>query len=1116
VNEVHFAAPGWIHAFWGVLALVAILLALERSGHAAVERIVGPRMGARLIAAPSAGRRRLGIVLLGLCGGCLVIGLMRPQWGFRHFTAPRVGAEIMVALDVSRSMLAEDVAPSRLARAKAEIADLLTFLDGDQVGLIAFAGRASVLSPLTPDFGFLRMVLDAAGPQSVTRGGTKLAEPIRKAVAGFGPAGEASRAILLITDGEDHDSFALDAAREAAAAGITIITIGFGDEAGSEIPITDARTGARTLLLDGDGRPVRSRLDGDLLREIALATGGAYVPAGTGVLDLESIYERHIARLTRGRLDARGRTVRDEHYQWAVLLGLVFLVSSVLVAAGPVGQRAALAILLLVQLGGAPTSAAEAPQSPQAEESLPSAERDDASAPAQAAKQPEPEPEDPREIYNLGVAALDGGDLEEAKRALARARAEAGTDGELRFRASYNLGMAEAKDAEALEAEEPAEALAGWNRAAAWFREALQQRRDHEDARRNLEVSLRRALLLEDRLAQAGEADVEQELAKLAKRQRDVVAGTALLLGRIDATAASDPHAVDRYRHEFAGQATAQRTLLSEADELAQKIATEWDALQSRAEDQRTPEEGMRAAQLAAVLEHLHGARERMGQARSQLRRRQGERAYRRASAALQELKRARDPLRDPASLLDALIDDTNEVVSATELLAAAGREIPGLDQPLAPPAWLSRETLQEGQTALAERTSEFHARLRAGLASAAPGPDPGPSEMLARVREAEPFVGDARAQLEAASDALESGGLDAARGAQRQALVALLEARERFLDLRRLIEAAYAAQRRIQAVLSSEQEAADDVHAEYLPSLRAAQERNQERARRVEQRLDEEALSESTPGSDGGAEASADDAQDRAERLRLARAALDAAKWAMGDVEHALGAGAPEWRKAASAADSAVSQLEALRRLFFSIAERVRELADRQLDLADATQDAAALQDATPPERQSEALAPRQETLATQAGELALELAAQSDAAAAQTDAPNAAEAGSQLRLAGEHVLAAEDAMKAAVEGLGGEPPLANEAHGHQQEALRELDEALALLAPPQGKQGEDSGKEQSQEGDSGEGKDERAQAAMADPAQLLQAVRDREAQRRSERSRAPSAGYEPVEKDW
>lgn len=332
MSGLHFASLHWIQLLWAILAFIALLAWLERRGQGDLDRFVATPLQPRLVLRTSSLRRALRLVLLGLCGFFITLALMRPQWGARFVTTSRVGAQIMVCLDVSRSMLAEDVAPNRLERAKAELRDLLGYLDGDQVGLIAFAGRATVLSPLTPDFGFLRLVLDGAGLHSVTRGGTRLEEPIRKALAGFrdrGEQGGVSRSILLITDGENHDSFPLEAAKVAAERGVPILSIGFGDEAGSELLVTDHRTGARTLLRNANGNPVRSRLDGDLLREMALVTEGAYIPAGTGAIDLKSIYDRHIAGLTRGHLDGGGYRIRNDIFQWPLLCALLCLLAAV-------------------------------------------------------------------------------------------------------------------------------------------------------------------------------------------------------------------------------------------------------------------------------------------------------------------------------------------------------------------------------------------------------------------------------------------------------------------------------------------------------------------------------------------------------------------------------------------------------------------------------------------------------------------------------------------------------------------------------------------------------------------------------------------------------------------
>jgi Ca-activated chloride channel family protein len=1116
VNGLHFAEPGWIHSLWAVLAVVALLAALERRGTGALERLVSPTLQERLVERPSPWRRWLRIGLLGMAGVALVLSLMRPQLGLRHVATPRVGAEIMIALDVSRSMLAEDVAPNRLERAKAEIADLLPYLDGDAVGLIAFAGRAAVLSPLTPDFGFLRLVLEGVGPNSAQRGGTRLEEPIRLALEGFGPTRGASRALLLITDGEDHDSFPLDAAAAAAEQGVRIIAIGFGDEAGSEVHVTDPHSGARSLLRDADGRSVVSRLDGELLRELALATRGAYVPAGTGVLDLESIYDEHIARLTRGELDPRGRTVRDEAYPWFVLAGLVLLVSSVAVGSRPATRAATFVLAAALALANPPAHAqdadTEAPVSLVAE--APAA-GEDAGPPAAPTPQ-DVVPETPRERYNRGVEALEAGELDDAERELALARREAGDDAELRFRATYDLGYIEIQRAGRIEGEDPQAALEGLHRAADWYRDAVAQRPDHEDARANLEVSLRRALLLADRLARQGEGGVAERLDALVERQRALATDAARLHER--AALEPGPLVGDRLRAEFRGTATLQRTILSEADQLAAVAGDEHDALEARPEGERSPEDAMRAAQLGGVLHYLHRARERMGQARRQLRLRQSERAYRRASAALGSLKRARDQLRDPTELLDALLRDAAPLALQTGLLAAAGREVPGGDAAFEPPPWLTTESLEEDQRAVAERTSELEQRLRAGLDGAMQEEATGDPLVLEAVREAEPFVREAGQLFFAAVDALAAAAPDEALPSQREGVAALAEARERFLDVRGLIEAAYADEQRIANVLEAPGADAQAARIESIESLRDAQARNVERGERLAARLREEARRSDAPDAGGAGQApDPERAEQERQRFELAAQILDLAIGSMRDVTDGLGdAGTPartaRWSDALDAATDAISSLEALRRLFLSIVEQLQELAQRQLDLADATRDALALSAAPGSDAAAEAapLVPRQRDIAERGLEIANALDRQSqEAGGVVTNDAESADAAERLRRAAEHVVVAEGAMRDALQQLESTPPTFAPAREAQDEALRELAEALALLSPPQdpGGGGDDAPREEGgEEGDdaSGEGEEEAgSDAANQDPAQLLQGVRDREAQRQRDRAR-------------
>ena len=326
MDSVQFLYPERIHAIWLVLGLVILFAFILIRRRDRLNRFMSPQMQARLLTKTSFARRVVQMICFVLCGLCCIFALMRPQIVTTEtLQASKTTANLYVLLDVSKSMLATDVVPSRLERAKSEIRDMLPAFAAHHVGLMAFAGRSSVLSPLTVDQGFFRLVLDNAGPTSVTLGGTNIGDAIRKATKMLAPQ-EGPKAILLISDGEDHDSYPVDAAKEAKVAGIVIIAVGFGSETGSTIDVLDPVTKQKKRILDSSNKEVISKLDGAMMRDIALQTDGIYVPAGTGVLDLDGIIKKYILPLVEDVNEVRTREVRQELFQWLVALGIFFLI----------------------------------------------------------------------------------------------------------------------------------------------------------------------------------------------------------------------------------------------------------------------------------------------------------------------------------------------------------------------------------------------------------------------------------------------------------------------------------------------------------------------------------------------------------------------------------------------------------------------------------------------------------------------------------------------------------------------------------------------------------------------------------------------------------------------
>ncbi len=250
-------------------------------------------------------RLPLQLSLVALAFACLVIALAGPRWGRSAEEVFVRSRTLMLAVDVSRSMLAEDIYPSRLERAKADLVDLLDVCRGDRVGLLAFRGRANLLCPLTTDEAYLRSTIDALSIQSAPPGETNLADAIRRSLDAFEEEATSHCAILLITDGEDLDGDALALAKEAGERKIPIFTVGIGSEAGATIPEDNG-------VVTYEGEPVISRLKPETLRAIAEASGGQYIPLATAErarTTLRAVYTRYLSQLadkeTREQIEHR-------------------------------------------------------------------------------------------------------------------------------------------------------------------------------------------------------------------------------------------------------------------------------------------------------------------------------------------------------------------------------------------------------------------------------------------------------------------------------------------------------------------------------------------------------------------------------------------------------------------------------------------------------------------------------------------------------------------------------------------------------------------------------------------------------------------------------------------
>lgn len=452
-----FAAPIWLYLSpLFILGFILLLHHSDKVRRKLLHKFAAQRLANELMASHSLTRRRFKQGLLVIALACICIALARPQFGHTWQEARSRGVDIIFAVDVSRSMLAEDVRPNRLSRTKFAILDFIDILQGDRLGLVAFAGEAFLQCPPTLDYGAFRQSLEAVDTDIISLQGTDISRAIEEAMAAFTNE-ENHRIIILVSDGEDHEGRAIAAAERAARAGITLYSVGVGTAEGAPIPVTD-RHGRRVYHRDAEGQVVHTRLMSADLEALAEVTGGFYLPLGRGVHSLEEIYHAGIAGLPGRELTSQLQRIPLERFQWPLGLALLLLAWEPILSLRRRKKRtavvpaAATASCLLLLLAFSPAAEARG------------------GVPAEA-----------RARYNAGVELYQQGEYEAAAKAFAEALNS--LDLGLSADAFYNLGHSRfRRGLELLEQMPPGDAAEALDESNRQVLEAIRHGREIADA----------------------------------------------------------------------------------------------------------------------------------------------------------------------------------------------------------------------------------------------------------------------------------------------------------------------------------------------------------------------------------------------------------------------------------------------------------------------------------------------------------------------------------------------------------------------------------------------------------------------------------------------------------
>lgn len=323
-----FANPGFLYLLLLLPVMILMWIYNEQRKKKALRRFGTPGLVKRLMPEYSGIRPNLKFSLVLTAFTLMIFVLARPQFGSKLEEVKKQGVEVIIALDVSNSMLAEDIQPDRLTRAKQALTRLIDNLENDKIGLIVFAGDAYTQIPITTDYISAKMFLSTIGPQMVPKQGTAIGSAIELGMRSFTPGEDKSKAMIIITDGENHEDDPVAAATEASKAGIVIHTIGIGSVEGVPVPVISGNK--KDFLKDNEGNTVITKLDEEILKKIAVSTSGNYVRASNTNIGLDEIFGE-IRKMKKQELESKMYTEYNDQFRIFAVIALIALFAEFLI-----------------------------------------------------------------------------------------------------------------------------------------------------------------------------------------------------------------------------------------------------------------------------------------------------------------------------------------------------------------------------------------------------------------------------------------------------------------------------------------------------------------------------------------------------------------------------------------------------------------------------------------------------------------------------------------------------------------------------------------------------------------------------------------------------------------